>query len=233
MPWFQSSDGKSQYWIPEIIPEPTSEWNSSQRIKRYFDPNLKTVKIHPTWYFDNGALVNDEYLLINEGWLLVIDNYPENLESSQIAKTNPQEDWIYEENAVNVTYSIHTYVDPGPPKIKYNETYTYNSENEWISDENLKTITKTLTVTNLTEDMLLMKDEQTWKDIRREREVKLLRTDYLVIMTLEKNLTLSKDILDYRQELRDIPEKIVDVRLFDLKNDSLWPIKPAKENYYA
>ena len=190
MSWVKGEDGKNKYWIPDVLPEPTSEWNQGQREKRYFDPNSRTVKVHPKWYFDNCALVSDEYLNLNDGWLLVVDNYPE-VGATQIAKTNPQEDWIFDKNTATVTYSIYTYIYPDPPQIQYNQKYESNSETKWIVDEGLKTITQTFTVTDLTEDELLEKDEETWLDVRYERNKRLSDTDHIIIVATEKNLTIS------------------------------------------
>jgi hypothetical protein len=70
------SEKDTTYWMPDFIPESSNEYNQNQKQKRYLT-NLDTERVHPGWHYDNGALVDDEYLFQNEGWRLILDSPPQ------------------------------------------------------------------------------------------------------------------------------------------------------------
>lgn len=232
MPWFtqESKTEEKKYWLPEEIPEPTPEWNELQRNKRYLLPDW-TTRSHPNWYFLNGALVSDEYLLINDGWKLLIDNYPTEIPYDSQVRTDPPESWTLTETTATVTYSIYQYVR-NFPQVSYEQTYKVLPESQWTVDEENKIITCTYEVRDLTLAELDAKDEETWFDLRYERNKRLQETDYAFVYAIEKGLEVSNNLKDYRQNLRDLPANIVNIRTFDFHNSNSWPTKPNANEYF-
>jgi hypothetical protein len=72
MPWI--TENEKTYWMPEVLPEPTEEYQQEQSEKRYLTQE-GVERRHSGWtYAENIAYVDDEYLFQNEGWKLIIDD---------------------------------------------------------------------------------------------------------------------------------------------------------------
>lgn len=229
------TEGDKTYWLPDTYPEKTDEWDQAQRAKRYYIPSEQRCRSHPRWNFDNGALVTDEYLYKNGGWLRIVDNYP-SCGFNQVVITDPFESWIKDESAMTatVTYTIWQYVYPEPTDVSYTEKWEWTpEEGNWVRDESAKTITATYTRTDLTADELTAKDAETWADTRYERNLRLAATDHILLQAQEKSKTVSDTVKTYRQALRDITANISDIRTFDITSDALWPTEPTSDQYFT
>ena len=227
------TEGDKTWWLPDVLPEPTEEWNYSQRQKRYLCLRERTTKTHPRWYFDNGALVSDEYLYRNDLYYLIVDSYP-SAGFREVVITDPFERWILndDEMTATVTYTVWKYIYP-EPTVKYEQVWEWEPEDgNWIRDEENKTITATYSVRNKTPEELLSQDIECWKELRYERNLRLSATDYIVILAIEKNLQVSTQIKEYRQSLRDLPGRVTNIRTFDITNDPLWPTEVNPNNYW-
>tara|TARA_Y100000289_G_C3886507_1_gene131574 strand:- start:106 stop:810 length:705 start_codon:yes stop_codon:yes gene_type:complete len=229
------TEGDKTYWLPDTYPEKTDEWDQAQRAKRYYIPSEQRCRSHPRWNFDNGALVTDEYLYKNGGWLRIVDNYP-SCGFNQIVITDPFESWIKDESAMTatVTYTIWQYVYPEPTDVSYTEKWEWTpEEGNWVRDESAKTITATYTRTDLTADELTAKDAETWADTRYERNLRLAATDHILLQAQEKSKTVSDTVKTYRQALRDLPSNISNIRTFNITSDALWPTEPTSDQYFT
>lgn len=89
---------------PCNFPESTEEYNSVQLSKQYKTPY--GTRSHPLWSYENGAYVDDEYLLNNEGWKLLVDNPPTYDNLLEVLEKNDQSLWNETETQVEVTYTI-------------------------------------------------------------------------------------------------------------------------------
>jgi hypothetical protein len=110
MPWI--TENEKSYWMPEVLPEPTEEYQSVQSEKLYLTHENKERR-HPGWtYAETNAYVDDEYLFHNEGWKVIIDSgYNANIEiiggKLKHAIKNNVEKWEkVNEYTVKVTYSF-------------------------------------------------------------------------------------------------------------------------------
>ena len=104
-----TENGKT-YWMPEVLPEPTKEYQATQKEKNYLTQE-GVEKRHPEWtYAENIANVDDEYLFQNEGWKLIIDDEgPVILDTDLKHKTrNEIVDWEEQEGGktIKVTYTL-------------------------------------------------------------------------------------------------------------------------------
>ncbi len=103
-----TENGKT-YWMPEVLPVPTKEYQATQKEKNYLTQE-GVEKRHPEWtYAENVANVDDEYLFQNEGWKLIIDEVPVILDTDLKHKTrNEIEDWEEQEGGktIKVTYTL-------------------------------------------------------------------------------------------------------------------------------
>jgi hypothetical protein len=103
-----TENGKT-YWMPEVLPEPTKEYQATQKEKNYLTQE-GVEKRHPEWtYAENVANVDDEYLFQNEGWKLIIDDEPVILDTDLKHKTrNEIVDWEEQEGGktIKVTYTL-------------------------------------------------------------------------------------------------------------------------------
>ena len=59
--------------------------------------------------------------------------------------------------------------------------------------------------------------EKAWTDLRTERNSRLAETDYLAL----SDVTLSTEMAEYRQALRDLPANTTDPA------NPTWPVKPS------
>lgn len=106
MPWI--TENEKTYWMPEVLPEPTEEYQSAQSEKLYLTHEGKERR-HPGWtYAETNAYVDDEYLFQNEGWKVIVDERPEITEDDlKNVRRNASEDWEeLDEKTLKVTYTI-------------------------------------------------------------------------------------------------------------------------------
>jgi hypothetical protein len=105
----QITENGKTYWMPEVLPEPTKEYQATQKEKNYLTQE-GVEKRHPEWtYAENVANVDDEYLFQNEGWKLIIDEEPVILDTDLKHKTrNEIVDWEEQEGGktIKVTYTL-------------------------------------------------------------------------------------------------------------------------------
>ena len=282
MPWTTEND--KEYWMPEVLPEPTEEYQQEQAEKVYLTQE-GTERSHPGWtYADNIAYVDDEYLFQNEGWKVVVGEEPVEPILYGVKKhyiKNPTDQWIQiDERTVERTYTLDgwipsvfpeatieyqnnqldkKYLTPQNeerryPQWKYAETEAYvddeylfqnegwrvvvdeepsvqlkhnvrNSPEEWeeIDERNVRV---TYTLVDFTEEEVAEFEEQKWERLRIKRDGLLSQTDWVIVRAMEENLTVSSQVTEYRQELRDFPESIENILEFDVDDDTLWPTEP-------
>lgn len=106
MPWI--SENNNEYWMPDVLPEPTEEHQELQSNKRYLTQAGKE-RLHPGWtYAETIAYVDDEYLFQNEGWKVIIDESPSISEDDlkHASRNNPDTWEQLDEKTVKVTYTI-------------------------------------------------------------------------------------------------------------------------------
>jgi hypothetical protein len=121
MPW--STENGKEYWMPEVLPEPTEEYQQEQSEKLYLTREGKERR-HPGWtYAENVAYVDDEYLFQNEGWKLVVDEVPVEPVTNKVHQTrNKPDQWEeIDERTVKVTYSISGFI----PEVLPEATQAY------------------------------------------------------------------------------------------------------------
>jgi len=107
MPWTTEND--KEYWMPEVLPEPTEEYQQEQTEKVYLTHEGK-VRRHPGWtYAENIAYVDDEYLFQNHGWRIIIDDGGIEISDDDLKNQtkNEIEDWEeVDEKTLRVTYTL-------------------------------------------------------------------------------------------------------------------------------
>ena len=109
------TENEKTYWMPNVLPYPTEEYQEEQSEKKYLTHEGKE-RIHPRWtYSENGAYVDDEYLFQNEGWKLIIDDEgPVITEDNLKHKTrNEIVDWEEQEGGktIKVTYTLTDFTE--------------------------------------------------------------------------------------------------------------------------
>jgi len=231
------------FWMPDTLPSPTEEYQSRQKAKSYLTPESKERK-HPGWTYQNQALVDDEYLYRNEGWMLVVDNFPEekNDDTHEIDR-RPVSEWVVSGNGKNVTvkYEVWDIIEGNYPNediLDFDKTFYVDEEDRWVRNEALKTITKTFSIVSLPAEEVAEKEEIIWESLREHRNRRLAETDIIILKGLENGKSISDAVKAYRQALRDFPSTITNIREIDrpntrLEDDTIWPVKPAESNYYA
>ena len=192
MAWQFDQQLQKKYWKPDILPSYTREYNFEQEKKLYWHPEQEREVMHPGWWYENKALVCDDYLFYNEGWRRIRESHVEQRKGHKIV-VNPFEEWIINsDNSVTKTYS-----------------HVELTEEEKERDRNSKI-----------------------EHIRSKRKVLLDITDFVIIKSLEKGLTLTEEFKNYRQTLRDMPE-LINIDEFEWNlDDSYWPEPPSPDNYY-
>lgn len=227
------------YWMPESLPSPTKEYQDSQRTKKYLTPDGEE-KNHPKWSYENTALVDDEYLLQNEGWRVIVDNYPLEVDDADHRiERLPVGEWTHTNSTAIVKYDVYQIRDSAYPTVlPFDQTYIIDDPSEWTVDKVNKVITRTFSVIPLDSRELADKKESIWASLREHRNRRLHETDVIMLRGLENGKTISAAMKAYRQALRDYPESISDITTIDgpntrLEDDSIWPTKPAENNYYA
>lgn len=223
MAWIEKPDG-NRYWFPETLPESTDSYNTQQLGKSYLTKD-NTVRVHPGWKYDNGAVLDDEYLLYNEEWKLIIDNYPDS--TGKVVIKNPTNDWITSDDGstVTITYKVYTIIskiDESADNIQ--QIYVLPQE-EWIYDDIDMTVEKQYNVSYYTDSEL---ESVKLTTLRLERAKMLAQCDWVVVKSMETGVGISTDILEYRQTLRDLPENINlnSHSLSDIKTHKMFPNKP-------
>lgn len=103
------NDKNNNYWIPDEGPDFSEEYNTLQSLKEYITPTGR--RIHPGWKYDNGSLVDDEYLFYNEGWKLLIDVPPVYNSQTHVLEKKSEEQWDKSEREVRVTYNLREKTD--------------------------------------------------------------------------------------------------------------------------
>jgi hypothetical protein len=227
------------YWMPESLPSPTEEYQDSQRNKKYLTPEGEE-RFHPKWTYENTAYVDDQYLLKNEGWRLIIDNYPFDVDDAfHKIERLPVSEWISTSSTITVRYDVYQIRDASYPSVlAFDKTYVIDDHENWTVDRSNKIITKTFKIISLNQDEIDRKKESIWNSLREHRNRKLQETDIIILCGLEDGKTISEEMKTYRQELRDFPATISDITKIDgpetrLENESIWPVKPSTENYYS
>lgn len=227
------------YWMPEVLPSPTEEYNESQRTKSYLTPDGEE-KRHPGWTYENQALVDDDYLLKNEGYRRLIDNYPSEVDdANHIIERTDLSQWIGTSTTVTVKYDVFQIREASYPSVlAFDKTCEDNDVSEWTVDRVNMVMTKTYTVVDLTPEELAIKKESTWAAVREHRNRRLQESDVILLKGLEDGRTISEEVKTYRQALRDFPSTITDITTIDgpttrVEDDAIWPSKPAESNYYV
>jgi hypothetical protein len=201
MPWM-SEEKSNKYWIPEVEPEKTEEWQSIQLEKVYLKPDGSTTG-HPKWYFGSGAYASDEYLYHNYQWLTIIDDSKPGSENEKyIVVELPISEWeTFDTYKIRKTYKKYLYTKVERPEFQFGKTiqhsYDYDEANMTASD--------TYSISTLTDERLESEKNRFLDKVRMIRNYILEKTDYIVSISKEKNQQLSEDFINYRQSLRDLP----------------------------
>ena len=190
-----TENGKT-YWMPEVLPEPTKEYQATQKEKNYLTQE-GVEKRHPEWtYAENIANVDDEYLFQNEGWKLIIDDEgPVILDTDLKHKTrNEIVDWEEQEGGktIKVTYTLVDFTE---------EEVAEYTEQKW---ERLR---------GMRDNRLQQTD---WVIVRAMEENLVVSTE----------VTAYRQALrDFPETIENILEfEIQSGNAF--RNDALWPIEP-------
>ena len=153
------TENGNTYWMPEVFPVPTKEYQATQEEKRYLTEE-GIERMHPGWtYAENVAYVDDEYLFQNDGWKLVIDEAPlEPVINKTHQVRNAPEDWNeIDERTIEVTYTLNGWIPevfPVPTKeyqatqeekrylteegeVKWHPQWKYTTTNAYVDDEYL------------------------------------------------------------------------------------------------
>ena len=124
---------------------------------------------------------------------------------------------IYDENVSMRLSELDSYVSDGVYNIK---VYASKRNAEEILDQDGESFSPKQYVSShfvgddTAKDARILADK--WANVRSERNRKLAETDYLAL----SDNTLSNDMKNYRESLRDIPEDNAD------PDDISWPAKP-------
>jgi len=213
MGWQTSIDSsgiENKYWIADILPQPTIEWNTLQAKKSYILPD-GTVRKFPGWYYDNGSHVDDDYLFYNEGWKLLLDNEPQLGLGKQVQiELKPQEDWDYsEEKIVKKTYWERLIIDIPPDHDPRTHKVVSDPDHFWEKTD--ISVTRTYQIVEKTEEEKKFDENKMWWELRDTRNKKLTETDWIFIRAQEQKLEVNPDVLKYRQDLRDLPSTVTDI----------------------
>lgn len=197
-----SEEKIDKYWIPEVEPEKTEEWQSIQLGKVYLKSDGSTTE-HPKWYFGSGAYASDEYFYHNYQWLTIIDDSkPDSENGKYIIVELPISEWeTFDTYKIRKTYKKYLYTKAERPEFQFGKTiqhsYNYDEANMTASD--------TYSISTLTDERLESEKNRFIDKVRMIRNYILEKTDYIVSISKEKNQQLSEDFINYRQSLRDLP----------------------------
>jgi len=134
------TENGNTYWMPEVLPEPTKEYQATQAEKKYLTEK-GVERTHPGWtYAENVAYVDDEYLFQNDGWKLIIDEAP--LEpvpfyKNHYIKNSPEEWNEIDERTVEATYTLSGWIPEVflVPTKEYQQT---QSEKRYLTEEGVE-----------------------------------------------------------------------------------------------
>ena len=114
------------------------------------------------------------------------------------------------------------------PKINDNDLKRLikNPINKWEEIDE-KTIKVTYTLENFTQLEIGEFLNKKWDRLRDVRNLLLSRTDWIFIRANEQDLTVSEEVITYRQSLRDFPKTILNILEFDVTDNNLFPTKPS------
>ena len=119
-----------------------------------------------------------------------------------------------EERLVQLSDYVSSTVETGTVyNIKWSDSKVSAIIGQDIDGEDITTQTH-FTGDDTARDARLLAEK--WANVRRDRDSKLAETDYLAL----SDSTLSSNMKDYRQALRDVPEDNADV------DNINWPTKP-------
>jgi len=104
-----------------------------------------------------------------------------------------------------------------------------NSPEDW-EEIDKKTLKVTYSLIDFTTEEIEFYKQEKWYRLRKIRGSLLNETDWIIVRASEENLTVSQEVITYRQNLRNFPDIISDILEFDLDNLTLWPTKP--ETYF-
>jgi len=214
-------ESNNSYWLPNELPEPTKEWKEQQARKYYLTPEGE-IKKHPGWFYGNESLVDDDYLFYNEGWKLIVDNPPEQLENKIIVECLPEE-WDTVEKKAIKKYKIYSLEKTEKPKDTFETTFSLDYD---YNDKDL-TAKEVWNTNNLTEEEISKKEQEYFDTLRIRRNNLLEKSDVYVVRSVENKVSLTQEFKDYRQSLRDITETI-NIREIDFS--TIFPEVP--ENIY-
>jgi len=229
MSWIDQ--GENSYWLPDVLPELTIEYQESQKEKIYLLPD-NSKRVHPRWMYENGAYVGDEYLFQNEGWKLITNFYNKPISDYEFHYIeNDINDWNLSSDgkSITITWKEYTVIEPDLGDEDYIITKEMLLSDDWIFDNQNMTVERQYNVIRYTEEEL---NNKKWDSLRVKRNELLQKTDWIIVYALEKNLNVSQSVTDYRQELRDLPETINDISVYKIQDiisgDELYPAEPAQ-----
>lgn len=224
------SNANESYWMPNILPEPTEEYNKMQIEKKYYTPDGRVVN-HPRWFFDNQSMVSDDYLYYNEGWKLYIDTHSaieENLDFTKKIFLNPLNEWEIGEKYVIPSYQIYDISEELNPIINFNQRAEPKDPLEWILDRENNIAKMTWKVYDLNESQIELKRKLEWDKLRKTRNDLLNESDIIILRCYEEFKDIHPDVKTYRQQLRDLPNSIKNIEEFS----GSYPKLPNSVDFY-
>lgn len=194
-----------EYWIPDELPEKTEDWQVNQMRKTYLKPD-GSLTGHPGWYFANQAYASDEYLYHNEGWYTVIDDPQEETDEDgnhYIIVETPSAEWeVFDTYNIRKIYKKYLHNVSNKPQYEFGKIISHS----FNFDDETMIATDVYVISSLSEEELEYQKNKFLNMIRKIRNYVLEKTDYLVILSKEKNQELTEDFISYRQTLRDLPQ---------------------------
>jgi len=166
-----------QYWISDPIPQNTEQYKFLQSGKNYKKGNA--IVNHPGWIYDNGALVDDDYLFYNEGYKLVIDIPPTFDAKTHACDKNAIHLWDETEKTITITYTVREKTE-----VEINQDISLEWENvKKIRSSKLSKLDSAVFIA--IENNLTL--SQTFKDYRQQlRDITETYTDpYFVVWPAE------------------------------------------------
>lgn len=135
------TENGNTYWIPEVFPTPTKEYQATQAEKRYLTEE-GIERMHPGWtYAENVANVDDEYLFQNEGWKVVIGEAPVEpvpFYKNHYIKNAPEEWNEIDERTVEATYTLSGWLPEVFPEATKEYQQIQNEKRYLIPDGEVK-----------------------------------------------------------------------------------------------
>jgi len=201
MPW-KSEDESKKYWVPDVEPEKTEEWQFTQMGKSYLKPDGSRTG-HPGWYFGNGAYASDEYFYYNYKWYTIVDDSRPDLENGKyIIFESPESEWeVFDTYKIRKTYKKYLHNKVEKPAFQFGQvvvhSYDYDEVNMTVSDNYSVSIPTDLE----------FEKNQFLNEVRTVRDFILKETDYIIPISIERGESLSQEFINYRQSLRDLPQQ--------------------------